>query len=239
MVQLTPVSQRSIEGSPGGDGFEIQTLPFIRASLPWYEELWKQLIWDITGRDIERGKSAELSIRPDCPAHFQALAEAHYTFLSSYVSMAAIAQVPTVPYARECTIGKRFDMCYQRDRFLYFYIHAGRLADMVTMMLDQIGIELGQAPFPDTNEKRDDSLKSMLQAYDLTTFRDQFFSWRAQIKAYRSLTHKPATARIWTTAPNGEYRQLIVKHDKVDDLERWSTVFGLAGELYSPLHSID
>lgn len=225
--KATPLSERSIVPKPlrpGGDDFEQAFYPFISREIPEYEELWRLLVWDTTCRDPVPGEEPSLSIRPSCPDHFQAFSEAHYTFLGSLVSMHVLARVLRVPSLDGTQIIAAFDHCYVRDRLLYFYVHAGRVADMLAMMVEQIGIEEGGSPLPTRLSDFEDALKARLRSFGLQQVICPLFSWWNQVRSYRSLSHKPATARVWNREPDGSLRMRILKHDRIKTLTRWSRI---------------
>lgn len=220
----TPIDKRSLRKD--GDVLECRSYEIICRHFPKYEQLWKLLIWDITDRDFTPSIGQP---REDCPENLRKFAEAHYTFLRSfmyiflskkYESLETLLNITgqSIPFEHE------FNFVYINERVLNIYTHFGRIRDMVYLMLECFEKEINPSASFRMRNKEFDTTKILEHLINIkngkSSLRNRFNSWVEEIYNYRNLVHKIAHAIIWRK-DKGEYSEYILRPNKIKNFVDW------------------
>lgn len=223
--QPTEWTNRSLERD--GDVLEKFAYPVIKEKFPKYEELWKKLIWDITDRDFIPNEGQP---RETCPENLRIFAQAHYTFLRSFVFIYYSIKYKTLETrytigGHSFSVTPEFNTVYINERLLNIYAHFGRMRDVLYLMLECIAKEKDtNTNFRKSNSKefdRDKILNNLIQIKNNeTVLKDNFCSWEEEISNYRNLLHTIAHAVKWEQE-EGKYKDYILRPNKLKNFGDW------------------
>lgn len=238
----TPIAERSL--AKNGDlleRFAATTTPGLFAR---YEDLWRELVWDITDRDFTPQNRQP---RAAAPEDMRLFAQAHYTFLRSLLFVERSIAFPQLSYVLPDAEGRGWvlqhplELQYQSERFLNIYVHFGRTRDMTFQMLETIGRTASLASALRKKGEQDFDSKAVL-AFIRTNISNscasRFASWCTEVTHYRNIVHKIASAVFYSPGADGTPQLKVLRPALVQKYDDWSVVLSLPPSSFVPAEEI-